>query len=81
MAIDAVSSAGNAYQPVQQPNETRVASEAKRTADQAAQTVKAEERRQTVQAQREQQAQQSPPPKPTVNTQGQATGQLLNEIA
>lgn len=78
MAIDPVSSAGNAYQPVQQPNETRMASDAKRTADQAAQTAKAEGRRQTVQAQREQ---QSPPPKPAVNTQGQATGQLLNEIA
>jgi len=78
MAIDSVSSAGNAYQPVQQPNETRVASEAKRTADQAVQTAKVEEQRQTAQTQHEQ---QSPPPKPVVNTQGQATGQLLNEIA
>lgn len=81
MAIDSVSSAGNAYQPVQQPNETRVASEAKRTADQAVQTAKVDEQRKTAQVQREQQAQQSPPPKPVVNTQGQATGQLLNEIA
>jgi hypothetical protein len=81
MAIDSVSSAGNAYQPVQQPNETRVASEAKRTADQAVQATKVDEQRKTAQVQREQQAQQSPPPKPVVNTQGQATGQLLNEIA
>jgi hypothetical protein len=82
MAIDSVSSAGTP--PVQQPSETRVASDAKRAADQAAQAEKAAAQRQAEQAQREQQAeqaQQSQPPKPVVNTQGQVTGQLLNEVA
>lgn len=82
MAIDSVSSAGS--QPVQQPSETRVATDARKAATQAAQTEKAAAQRQTEQAQREQQAeqvQQSQPPKPVVNTQGQVTGQLLNEVA
>lgn len=84
MAIDSVSSAGKTYQPIQQPNETRIASDAKRAADQAFQAAKVEEQRQAEQAKREQQtqqAQQSPPPKPVVNTKGQVTGQLLNEVA
>jgi hypothetical protein len=83
MAIDSVGSAVNAKPPVQ-PNETRVATDAKKAADQAAQTEKAAAQRQTEQVQREQEAQQtqqSEPPKPVVNTQGQVTGQLLNEVA
>ncbi|OGS80567.1 MAG: hypothetical protein A2061_00825 [Gallionellales bacterium GWA2_59_43] len=82
MAIDSVSSAGN--QPIQQPSETRVATDAKKAADQAAQTEKVAAQRQAEKAQQEQQAQQarqSEPPKPVVNTQGQVTGQLLNEVA
>lgn len=82
MAIDAVSSAGN--QPIQQPSATRVAADTKKAADQAAQAEKVAAQRQTEQAQRDketQQAQQSEPPKPVVNTQGQVTGQLLNEVA
>jgi len=82
MAIESVSSTGS--QPVQQPNATRVAADTKKAADQAAQAEKVAAQRQTEQAQREQetqQAQQSQPPKPVVNTQGQVTGQLLNEVA
>lgn len=82
MAIDAVSSAGN--RPVQQPAESRVATDAKKAVDQAAQQEKVVAQQQTEQAQREQQVQQeqqSQPPKPVVNTQGQVTGQLLNEVA
>lgn len=82
MAIESVSSAGN--QPVQQPNAPRVAADTKKAADQAAQAEKVAAQRQTEQAQRDkeaQQAQQSQPPKPVVNTQGQVTGQLLNEVA
>lgn len=82
MAINSVSPAGS--QPVQPPGETRVATDARKAADQAAQTEKVAAQRQTEQAQRDkeaQQTQQSQPPKPVVNTQGQVTGQLLNEVA
>lgn len=82
MAIDSVSSAGS--QPVQPSSATRVAADNKKAADQTAQTERVVEQRQTEQAQREQrteEAQQSQPPKPVVNTQGQVTGQLLNEVA
>lgn len=84
MAIDSVSPAGNASRPAPQPSETRIATDTKKAADQAAQSEKAAAQRQAEQAQREeqtQQAQQSQPPKPVVNTQGQVTGQLLNEVA
>jgi len=84
MAIDAVSSAGNANRPVQQPTESRVATDTKKAANQAAQQEKVVAQQQAEQAQREQQVQQeqqSQPPKPVVNTQGQVTGQLLNEVA
>lgn len=85
MAIDSASAVGNASRPVPQPSEPRIATDTKKAADQTAQTEKAAtQQRQTEQAQREQQtqqAQQSQPPKPVVNTQGQVTGQLLNEVA
>lgn len=84
MAIDSVSAASNASRPAPQPSESRIATDTKKAAEQAAQTEKAATQRQTEQAQREQQmqqAQQSQPPKPVVNTQGQVTGQLLNEVA
>lgn len=85
MAIDTASAVGNASRPVPQPSEPRIATDTKKAADQTAQTEKAAtQQRQTEQAQREQQTQQakeSQPPKPVVNTQGQVTGQLLNEVA
>jgi hypothetical protein len=84
MAVDSVNTANSASRPVQQPSENRVATDAKKSAEQTAQTQKVAEQRQAEQAQRDQQtqqAQQSEPPKPVVNTQGQVTGQLLNEIA
>lgn len=84
MAVDSVNTVSSASRPVQQPSESRVATDVKKSAEQAAQTQKAAEQRQAEQAQREQQtqqAQQSQPPKPVVNTQGQVTGQLLNEVA
>lgn len=83
MAIDSVSSTSSL--PVQQqPSEPRVTADAKKAAVQAAQTEKVAAQRQAEQTQRKeeaQQAQQSQPPKPVVNTQGQVTGQLLNEVA
>lgn len=84
MAIDSASAVGNASRPVPPPSEPRIATDTKKAADQTAQTEKAATQRETEQAQREQQtqqAQQSQPPKPVVNTQGQVTGQLLNEVA
>lgn len=82
MAIDSVSAAGS--QPTQMTSAPRVAADNKKAAEQSAQTERVAEQRQAEQAQRDQQtqqAQQSQPPKPVVNTQGQVTGQLLNEVA
>ncbi len=82
MAIDSVSSAGSA--PVQPTSAPRIAADNKKASEQAVQAERAAEQRQSEQVQREQQAkeaQQSQPPKPVVNTQGQVTGQLLNEVA
>lgn len=82
MAIDSVSSAGSpSVQPTSAP---RVAADNKKAAEQSVQAERVAEQRQAEQTQREQQtreAQQSQPPKPVVNTQGQVTGQLLNEVA
>lgn len=82
MAINPVSSAGSAIPPIQQPSsEARQAIEAKRTADQAAQASSVDEKRQAEQAQQDQRVQQEQQSKPIVNTQGQVTGQMLNEVA
>lgn len=82
MAINPVSSAGSTSPPVQQASsEARQAAEARKAADQAAQASSVDEKRQAEQAQQDQRAQQEQQSKPVVNTQGQVTGQLLNEVA
>ncbi len=95
MAINTVTSTVSAPPPRAQSTDARQADFAKKAAEktaqatsdsQAAQAEKAKQtsqaqRAQTEQAQEAQRARQVQQPNPVVNTQGQVTGQLLNEVA